>query len=197
MADSLTKFGIPLGSAFGSPGRGGILMPKLKYRFRVRVLNFGPIQGGLDFTQQVMTAEKPKLTQEKIVIDSYVSRAFIHGKHTWDPITVVIRDDITNSVARLVGHQVQKQVNHFEQTSFAAGINYKFTTFIEILDGGNDIVLEEWTCEGCWLENITWSTLDYAASEIQDISMTISYDNATLADGLFEEVPQFLPGTRA
>ena len=35
---TLSKFGVPID---GSTGRGGILQPKLKYRFRVRFTNFG------------------------------------------------------------------------------------------------------------------------------------------------------------
>jgi hypothetical protein len=60
MTSTLSRFGVPLGS--GS-GRGGILQPKVKYKFRVRVINFGPLQGGLELTQQVMSVGRPKVSQ--------------------------------------------------------------------------------------------------------------------------------------
>ena len=91
---------------------------------------------------------------------------------------------------------MQKQLNHFEQTAFASGINYKFVMLVETMDGGNDNVLEAWTMEGCFLSNVDYGDLDYTVSDFQTISMTIRIDNATLADGLMETAPQLIPGTR-
>ena len=188
---TLNKFGVPLGPG-GVEGRGGILQPKLKYRFRVRTTNFGPTDQQVNLTQQVMNVTKTQITQEEVVIDSYVSRAWVAGKHTWAPFTLVVRDDITNAVSRLVGHQLQKQTNHFEQTSPAAGTNYKFTTFIESLDGGNDVVQEQWVIEGCWIQDSNYDTLDYAAgADMQIITMAIRFDNATQSGGLFPTAPAF------
>ena len=181
---TINKFGVPLGPG-GVEGRGGILQPKLKYRFRVRTVSFGPTgpREQINLTQQVMNITKPKISQEEVVIDSYISKAWVAGKHTWEPITLVVRDDITNAVSRLVGHQLQKQVNHFEQTSPAAGINYKFATFIETMDGGNDVVQEQWVLEGCWLQNVDYDTLDYAAgADVQLITMTVRFDSATMTE---------------
>ena len=69
-----------------------------------------------------MTVVKPKIDHEEVQLDSYNSRAWVQGKHTWNPTTIVFRDDVTNSISRLVGYQEQKQINHFEQTSPLAGI---------------------------------------------------------------------------
>lgn len=193
MAETLSKFGVPLGSG---NGRGGLLQLKYKYRFRVRVLNFGPIAGGLDFTQQVQSVAKPKVSHEEIKVDSYNSVAYYAGKHSWEPINLVLKDDLTNNVSRMVGHQVQKQMNHFEQTAFAAGINYKFVTIIETMDGGNDTVIETWTLEGCFLQNVDYMDLDYGDSSFQTISMQIRFDNATQADGLMTKLPELIPGVR-
>jgi hypothetical protein len=63
----------------------------------------------------------------------YIYQANTPGK----PITINLRDDVNNSVSKLVGEQVQKQFDFFEQASAASGIDYKFTTRIEMLDGGN------------------------------------------------------------
>jgi len=194
MVQTLSKFGVPLG---GGDGRGGILQPKQKHKFRVRFIGFGPVAGGIELTQQVVTCSKPTVDHEEVVLDSYNSRAKIQGKHTWNPIEVTLRDDVTNSVSKLVGYQEQKQINHFEQTSPLAGINYKFTMFIEQLDGGNDVVLDQWVCEGCFLTNINYDQGDYASGEPLMITMTISVDNCTHSDGLFPEFPIGLPGVRA
>ena len=194
MVDTLSKFGVPMG---GGDGRGGILQPKQKHKFRVRFISFGPIAGGLEMTQQIITVMKPKFDHEPIQLDSYNSRAWVAGKHTWQETTITLRDDITNSISKLVGFQIQKQLNHFEQTSPAAGINYKFTMFIEQMDGGNDAVLDLWVLEGCFLNNVDYSDNNYAEGTVVEISMTVRYDNATHSDGLFPEFPIGLPGVRA
>lgn len=176
---TLTKFGVPMGPD-GQEGRKGILQPKLKYRFRVRTINFGPVGNQSYFTQQVMTVDKPKITQEPVKLDVYNSVAYVAGKHEWQTITVKLRDDITNSIAQLVGYQMQKQVNHYEQTSPSAGVNYKFDMYIETMDGGNVTVLEQWFLEGCWITETSSEGLDYAeGAGVQSIELTVRYDNAT------------------
>lgn len=193
MAETLSKFGVPLG---GGAGRGGMLQPKYKYRFRVRVVNFGPIAGGIELTQQVQSVTKPTIGHESVAVHSYNSTGYYAGKHTWETVTLVVKDDITNSVSRLVGHQLQKQLNHFEQTGFTAGVNYKFVMLLEMMDGGNDGVLETWTLEGCFLEGVDYSELAYDDSNFQTISMTVRYDNATQSDGLMTALPEQIAGTR-
>ena len=182
---------VPLG---GGNGRGGLLQVKPKYRFRVRVINFGPIAGGIELTQQVQSIGKPSLSHEPVQVHSYNSQAGYAGKTTWENISLVVKDDITNTVSRLVGHQVQKQMNHFEQTGFTSGVNYKFVLLIETLDGGNDGVLETWTLEGCYLEGVEWGDLDYSDSQFQTITMNIHYDNATLNNGLMTALPESIAG---
>ncbi len=185
---TLNKFGVPLGGD-GQEGRLGILQPKLRYRFRVRTVNFGPTTDQINLTQQVMNVTKPQVAQEEVMIDLYNSKAWVAGKHTWNPLTLVVRDDITNAVSSLVGFQMQKQVNHFEQTAPAAGVNYKFNMIIETMDGGNVVVQERWDIEGCWLQDVNYDALDYTASEVQTITMSVRFDNATLAGGLFPTAP--------
>lgn len=193
MAETLSKFGVPLG---GGSGRGGILQPKYKYRFRVRVVNFGPIAGGIELTQQVVSVTQPSLSHEEVAVHSYNSTGYYAGKHTWETLTLVLRDDITNAAERLVGHQMQKQLNHFEQTGFTSGINYKFVLLIETMDGGNDGVISTWTVEGCFINNVEFSELAYEDSSFQTITMSIRYDNATLNDGLMTALPDMIAGTR-
>lgn len=189
MVETLSKFGVPVNGT-----RTGQFQPKIKHRFRVRVINFGPIAGGLELTQQVMTMDRPTVQFNPVELHSYNSRMYYAEKPNWQTVNMEVRDDITNSVSKLVGHQLQKQMNFFEQTSSAAGINYKFTTLIEVMDGGNEGVFEQWTLEGCFLENVNYNQLDYTSSDPVTITMGIRYDNATLADGLFELNPQLRSG---
>ena len=84
-----------------------------------------------------MDVTRPQLGFDQITLDVYNSRVYMAGKHTLEPITITLRDDVNNSVSKLVGEQIQKQFDFFEQSSAASGIDYKFTGRIEMLDGGN------------------------------------------------------------
>lgn len=191
MTVTLHNFGVPLG---GGAGRGGILQPKPKHRFRVRVINFGPVAGGLELTQQVVNVSRPTVNSNPVELHSYNSIGYYAGKAVWNPITLVVRDDVTNSVSRLVGHQEQKQLNHLQQTQALAGSNYKFQMFIETLDGGDDGVLETWFVEGCFCESIEWDQFDYSTSDPMQITMSIRYDNAHQEGGLMPVDPSLGTG---
>lgn len=171
---NLSKFGVPLDGA-----KLGILQPKQKYRFRVVFQNFGENNGLRELTAQVVSATRPKMAFEEIKLDSYNSVAYIAGKHTKETVEVVLRDDIINSVISSVGAQVQKQMNHYEQTSAVAGINYKFTMEIHSLDGTNNDQLESWLLEGCFLTGAQYDGGDYSSGDAQIVTLTIRYDLAT------------------
>lgn len=182
---TLNKFGVPLlsdGNPTGAAGKIGMLQPKPQYRYKVRVRSFGGAADKVeDLTRQVATVTRPTINYDPVVVDSYNSKAYYAGKHEWQPIDLTIRDDITNTATKLVGRQVQKQLNHHQQTGYRAGSNYKFEMYIEMLDGGNVNVLEEWFLEGCFLASVNWGSLDYSASEPTMIEMNIRYDNAQYA----------------
>jgi len=174
-----SKFGVPIDGSTPL----GILQPKLKFRFRITFdNNFG---GGTDLfslTQNVQNVTRPKLTHEEVIIDSYNSKVYVAGKHVWDPVTIMIRDDITNKVTKKVGEQLQRQLNHFDQTSFSAGGDYKFDCYIEILDGKSADATESWKLEGAFIQNVDYSDTDYTANDPVTISMTLRYDNALHVD---------------
>jgi len=95
-----------------------------------------------------------------------------------------VRDDASNSVSKLVGEQLQKQMDFLEMASAASGIDYKFVTRFEILDGGNGaggsapVVLESWELYGCYLKAADYGAMNYSSNEAVTVSMTIAFDNA-------------------
>jgi hypothetical protein len=178
---TLSKFTVPLSNDQSSASQ-GLLMPKLQYRFRVILENFGVSTPRSELTKQVIDVTRPNLTFDDVTLDVYNSRVYLAGKHTWEAITLNLRDDVNNSVSKLVGEQVQKQFDFFEQASAASGIDYKFTTRIEMLDGGNGAsapgVLETWELYGSYVNSVNYNTLAYATSEPVTITLSIRYDNA-------------------
>lgn len=189
---SLSKFSVPLAGGGQSATSQGLLMPKLKYRYRVVFNNFGASSQTHELTKQVMSATRPGVTFENIVLDVYNSKINMAGRHTWDDVTITLRDDVTNSVSKLVGQQVQKQFDFFEQSGAASGADYKFQCNIEILDGGNGaneaVVLERFEMYGCYLQHTVYQGGDYKSSDPLDIALTIKYDNALQTDAAGEKV---------
>jgi hypothetical protein len=190
-SSTVVNFGVPLGNG---TGRGGLLQPKTRQKFRVRVTNFGSVSGGLELTQQVVTCARPTFQMSPVAVHSYNSIAYYPGKNEWQPISLVVRDDVTNSVASLVGAQLQTQMNFFQQTTPEAGANFKFQMFIETLDGGNDNVLEQWYLEGCFLDSVNYESFDYASADAMTIEMSVRYDNATQQGGIMPTNPQIGTG---
>ena len=173
---------VPLGADGQSSSTQGLLMPKLQYRFRVFFSNFGVSTPTTELTKQVMKFDRPHVQFEEIKLPVYNSVVKLAGKHTWNDVTCDIRDDAQGNVSQLIGEQLQKQLDFMEQSSAAAGIDYKFTTKFQVLDGGNGtnepVVLEEWQILGCYLKDVNYNSMDYNTSDAVKISMTITFDNA-------------------
>jgi hypothetical protein len=191
---SLTKFTVPIDGDQSAASQ-GLLMPKLKYRFRASFENFGVSTPRTEMTKQIMNITRPSVTFEENIIDIYNSKVYLVGKHTWEQITVNLRDDVNGSVSKLVGEQVQKQFDFMEQSSAASGIDYKFITRFEILDGGNGAstpnVLETWELYGCFIANVNYNDLDYASQEPAMITLSVRFDNAVqtpLGEGIGSSV---------
>ena len=178
---SLTRMTVPLASDQSASNQ-GMLMPKLSYRFRVIFENFGVSTPRTELTKQVMDFKRPTLTFDPIDIPIYNSVLKLAGKYKWGDVTCNLRDDASGAVSRLVGEQLQKQMDFLEMASAASGIDYKFTTRYEVLDGGNGAaqptVLETWELYGCYLSGADYGTSNYGESKAMQIGLTIVYDNA-------------------
>lgn len=178
---SLNKFTVPLASDQSATSQ-GMLMPKLKYRFRAIFENFGVSTPRSELTKQIATISRPNVQFEPVPIHIYNSTINVLGKHTWEQTSVVLRDDMNGSVSKLVGEQLQRQFDFMEQSSASSGIDYKFILKYEMLDGGNGAheptVLETWELYGCHIVSVNWGEMDYASSDPATIELSIQFDNA-------------------
>ena len=181
----------------GAGSNSSLLMPKLQYRFRVLLDNFGTTggpDGTREISRQVVDVTRPNVSFEQMTIDAYNSRTYLAGKHTWEPITLTLREDANNNVQKVVGQQLQRQFDFFEQSSAVSSGTYKFQTRIEVLDGGNGAngaaVIDRFQLVGCYIESANYNTLAYATNEAVTTSLTIRYDNAIQfgADESFEGI---------
>lgn len=176
---SLNKFTVPLGTGIAPQG---LLMPKLKYRFKVVFSSFGFNSDSTELTKQVVDFKRPDVSFDEQTIEIYNSKLKYAGKPSWGNTTVNLRDDATGKIAQLVGQQIQKQFDFAEQASARSGIDYKFTMKCEILDGGNGAyapqILETWEMYGCYLQSADYGDLNYGDSSPVQIALTIAFDNA-------------------
>ena len=193
---SLTRFTVPLGGNQSATTQ-GLLMPKLKFRFRGTFENFGVSNPKTELTKQIMTFARPQVTFDPIEIPIYNSKIYIAGRPTWAAVAVTLRDDAGGNVSRLVGEQLQKQFDFMEQASAASGSDYKFVTTLEMLDGANGTteptVLETWQVYGCFLTDVNYNDVDYGSNEMVTITMSVRYDNAlqtTTPGGVGNPVPR-------
>ena len=178
---TLSKLTVPLDSN-ASASNQGLLMPKLQYRFRVSLENFGVSTPTTELTKQVVDITRPNLSFETTTIDVYNSKVYLAGKHTWEAVTLTLREDVSNNVQKLVGEQLQKQFDFFEQSAAASGSDYKFVTRIEITDGANGAnvvnVLETFELYGCYVESANYNQLAYGTSDPVTVTLSLRYDNA-------------------
>jgi hypothetical protein len=181
---SLNKFTVPLATN-QSASTQGLLMPKLKYRFRAVFENFGVSTDRVELTKQVATISRPNLNFNPFTIDVYNSKVNLVGKPTWEAVNVTLRDDAGGNVSKLVGEQIQKQFDFAEQASASSGIDYKFLLKFEMLDGGNGAnqpnILETWELYGALVQTVNYGEMDYSSNEPATIALTIMYDNAIQA----------------
>lgn len=168
----------------GVRGNGGeILHPQLKNKWRLTFNGIGGVQDSQALTIQAITCDRPKLSFEPVTLDRYNSRAYVAGKHQFDPINVTFEADIGGGVASVVRAQLERQQRIIgigsapRLPSALAGQDYKFSVTQEILDGDNT-PLEVWYIEGTWIENADWTDLDYSASETVKITLSLRYDHA-------------------
>ena len=175
-------------SQFGIPGAGaGILHPRLKNKFRVTYLNMGQLVPGTNsrnLTMQVTNITLPNLTFEEVVLHRYNSTAYVAGKHSWEPITITVEDDITGLAATVIKAQLETQQRLIGSdldgrwlNKAATGSDYKFGVKIDQLDGDEGVV-QTWILEGVQIMNADFGDRDYSASEAATITMSLRYDHA-------------------
>jgi hypothetical protein len=176
----------------GIPGVGsGILHPKQKNRWRVTFANMG---GGVDsqpLSMQAVTIMRPTLSFAEVPLHRYNSVDWVAGKHTWEPMTLTLEDDVTGTASRVLQDQIQSQqwLIGAEGQWLAArgeGSLYKFVTILEQLDG-NDVTIEEWIMESCWLANINYGELDYSTGDQITIEISIRFGHARQVLGGYDQ----------
>ena|SRR3990167_486053 len=124
------------------------------------------------------TASRPTMTWEVTTIDWINSKRYLAGKHEFETLAVTLYDPIAPSGAQQVMEWVRL---NFELVSGRSGYAdfYKRDITLKMLDPVGTVV-EVWDIKGAWPENVTMGDLDYASSDMAEISLTIRFDIAVL-----------------
>jgi hypothetical protein len=144
-------------------------------------------------TMQVVKMARPNLSWEDNTIQRYNSITYVAAKHSWDPISITLEDDVNSRATLQIQNQLEKQqlliggMNgtiggaiqsnpNFLQPA-ATAQEYKFACELAMLDGG-DQILETWVLQGCWFKSVNYGDVDYGAGDQVTIDISMRYDHA-------------------
>ena len=144
--------------------------PKLSNRF---IMNIEGIPAFL-----VKTTGRPNITLNEVALDHINVKRYVKGKAEWQTLTVTLYDPIVPSGAQAVMEWVRL---HHESVTGRDGYSdfYKKDITFNVLGPVGDKV-EEWTLKGAFITEANFNELDFASSEVADISLTLQYDYAIL-----------------
>ncbi len=144
--------------------------PKLSNRF---IMNIEGIPAFL-----VKTSGRPNLNLNEVVLDHINVKRYVKGKAEWQTLTVTLYDPIVPSGAQSVMEWVRL---HHESVTGRDGYSdfYKKDITFNMLGPVGDKV-EEWTLKGAFIQSATFSDMDYSATNVADVSLTLRYDYAIL-----------------
>ena len=172
MATSL-DFGVPAGIS-------GVLQPKLAHKWQVVFKNFGGSVDTQPLTSQVVTCTRPNINWDEVTMHRYNGEAYAMSKYSFEPARLTVEDDLNSISSNAIQQQITRQQHLIGSgapylATAAAGSEYKFGMVLQQLNG-DDIVIEEWLYEGCWIKGADYGEGDYSSPDIMKITLEIRYD---------------------
>lgn len=172
----------------GVPGAGfGILQPKQRFKWRATFSGIAKLVPGAqskELTRQLTNFSRPSLEFAQIEMHRYNSTAYAAGKHTWNPLSLTVEDDVTGLASYVIQGQLETQqrivgadLDGSWLNSAATGSDYKFGVTLDMLDG-NEGVIEKWKLEGVWITSADFGDLDYSSSDAATIQLQLRFDHA-------------------
>lgn len=137
MANMLSKYGVPLPSGANRT----MSQPKIKHKFRVVVYDFGKTTDDKDYMAlECEEVERPSISFETHQLRMFGTNTSYIGSWDWKPITLTIRDSVSNTSAKAIARQLQKQLDFQRRISAKSDqsyYSYKFRMMIETTGGAN------------------------------------------------------------
>lgn len=126
----------------------------------------------------IKTATKPSIQFETITLDHINLKRKIKGKGEWQNIDITLYDPIVPSGAQAVMEWVRLSHESLTGRDGYAGM-YKKDIDIYAMGPIGDKT-SQWKLKGAFIESANFGDLDWAASEVVEISLTLAYDYAIL-----------------
>jgi hypothetical protein len=162
---------IPMG--IGRLGFNNLIF-KRKFRFTFELQD---ICGGQSVPNYyVKVASRPNLEVEETEINFLNAKTWIPGKASWQTMSVTYLDVATADAAPLFSW-LASVYNFTDPINLGMGSkrsDYSATAILKLWDGCGQL-LEKWTMKDVWPTNIDFGDLDYSASEIVEIALTLRY----------------------
>lgn len=163
----------------------------LKTRFRARFVGLDNTLDGENLTMEMFSFDAPKGSFGEEKIETVNGTIKYPGLWSWDNINFTVFNSYDNLIYKAILNQVQRQRDVYEQTTGDAPNKYKFTAIFEQTDGHQN-TLCYWVLEGCWIQNFTPDGGENGDHNSSRITITLSYDNATLYNADGGQIPTVL-----
>ena len=144
--------------------------PKMKNRY---IMEIDGIASYL-----IKTANRPSISFEVVTLDHINVKRKLKGKGEWQDIEITLFDPIVPSGAQQVMEWVRTSHESITGRDGYADF-YKKDLDIYMLGPVGDKI-ENWKLKGAFINNAVFNDLDWASNDPSDITLTLSYDYATL-----------------
>jgi hypothetical protein len=126
----------------------------------------------------IKTAARPSYSMQEQKVSWINSERYLAGKVTFEALSVTLHDPIAPSGAQQVMEWIR---THHETVSGRAGYAdfYKRDCQLKLLDPVGTVI-ELWDIKGAMLTSANFGDLSYEDEGINDISLSIRFDNCVL-----------------
>tara|TARA_R100001129_G_scaffold81944_3_gene55818 strand:- start:1662 stop:2216 length:555 start_codon:yes stop_codon:yes gene_type:complete len=166
--------------AFWTDVSANLTEPKRAYRFIVNIANF---PDGAQWYAKSATKPSFNINEAK---HSYLNHSFYYpGRVEWNPVSITLVDpgqpDASANLLEflsMAGYAPPSTQNDLSTLSKGEMVSALGQITIEQIDS-NGNMLEQWTMNGSWITEISYSDLSYESDDLTELSLTIRYDWAT------------------
>jgi len=126
----------------------------------------------------IKTVTKPQLQFEAITLDHINIKRKLKGKGEWQDVTMTLYDPIVPSGAQAVMDWVRLSHESLTGRDGYAGMYKKDIDCYTLGPLGDKT--EQWKLKGAFILSAEFGDLDWSASDVVEISLTLAYDYAIL-----------------
>lgn len=126
----------------------------------------------------IKTAGKPSISFEKITLDHINLKRHVKGKGEWQDIEITMYDPITPSGAVNVMEWVRLSHESLTGRDGYSAMYKKDLDLYQLDPIGAKV--SQWKLKGAWISSFGAGDLDWSASDIVELSVTLTYDYAIL-----------------